>query len=179
MHDYDIIHRDLKPSNILIDDNCIVKLADFGSSRIFTKDDKGFTPSVGTKWYKAPELIFGIKDYDKSVDIWSFGCLISELLLLEPLFPGNTDYEMINMIFDFLGYSTDEESALNPNFVFQFRQPEDDIFEKTFDLSDGVILDLIKKMLVVNPAKRLSIDEILEHEYLNNSNLYMEVHLPV
>lgn len=69
------------------------------------------TPLVGTKWYKPPEILFGSKNYDKSVDIWSFGCVFAEMLLLEPLFPGNTDFEMINYIFDFLGYTKEDNDV--------------------------------------------------------------------
>jgi serine/threonine protein kinase len=66
---------------------------------------------VGTKWYKAPEVLFGSKNYDKSVDIWSFGCIMAELFLLEPIFPGGTDFEMINYIFDFLGYTKEDNDV--------------------------------------------------------------------
>ena len=114
-----------------MDENSIVKIGDFGSSRIMPETiNNNLTPMIGTKWYKAPEVLFGSKNYDKSVDIWSFGCIITELFLLEPIFPGNTDFEMINYIFDFLGYTIEDNdvtktlsrfSSLNLNSISKHR----------------------------------------------------------
>ncbi len=180
LHDHDIIHRDIKPGNIFIDENCIVKLGDFGSSRIITNYNNGnLTPLVGTKWYKAPEIIFGNKVYDKTVDIWSFGCLMAELFLLEPLFPGATDFEMINLIFGFLGFSKEDEEVLKPKLKINYREMKESIFESTFDTADKDSIDLMKKMLCANPKKRINIDEILNHPYLANEENYMECNLPI
>ena len=180
LHDHDIIHRDIKPGNIFIDENCIVKLGDFGSSRIITNYNNGnLTPLVGTKWYKAPEIIFGNKIYDKTVDIWSFGCLMAELFLLEPLFPGATDFEMINLIFGFLGFSKEDEEVLKPKLKINYREMKDSIFESTFDTADKDSIDLMKKMLCANPKKRINIDEVLLHPYLSGEDDFMECNLPI
>ena len=180
LHDHDIIHRDIKPGNIFIDENCIVKLGDFGSSRIITNYNNGnLTPLVGTKWYKAPEIIFGNKIYDKTVDIWSFGCLMAELFLLEPLFPGATDFEMINLIFGFLGFSKEDEEVLKPKLKINYREMKDSIFESTFDTADKDSIDLMKKMLCTNPKKRINIDEVLLHPYLSGEDDFMECNLPI
>ena len=157
LHDHDIIHRDIKPGNIFIDENCVVKIGDFGSARISPqqkkeneveekkkgsgggkekKEKRPLTPGVGTKWYKAPEIIFGGKHYDKSVDIWSFGCLMAEMFLLEPLFPGSTDFEMINLIFSFIGFSKEDDKVLKPQLHINFRERPKDIFENTFDTAE-------------------------------------------
>ena len=180
LHDHDIIHRDIKPGNIFIDENCIVKLGDFGSSRIITNYNNGnLTPLVGTKWYKAPEIIFGNKIYDKTVDIWSFGCLMAELFLLEPLFPGATDFEMINLIFGFLGFSKEDEEVLKPKLKINYKEMKDSIFESTFDTADKDSIDLMKKMLCANPKKRINIDEVLLHPYLSGEDDFMECNLPI
>jgi serine/threonine protein kinase len=180
LHDHDIIHRDIKPGNIFIDENCIVKLGDFGSSRIITNYNNGnLTPLVGTKWYKAPEIIFGNKIYDKTADIWSFGCLIAELFLLEPLFPGATDFEMINLIFGFLGFSKEDEEVLKPKLKINYKEMKNSIFESTFDTADKDSIDLMKRMLCANPKKRINIDEVLLHPYLNGEDDFMECNLPI
>lgn len=179
LHKNDILHRDIKPGNIFIDDNCIVKIGDFGSSRIVNSSIKAVTPLIGTKWYKAPEIIFGKKDYDKYVDIWSFGCLIAELFLLEPLFPGNTDFEMINYIFSFLGYSKEDEEVMKSNMEFTYKETEEGIFERTFDCADLDAVDLLKQMLVINFEKRITIEQILQHPFLFNEENYINVNLPI
>jgi cell division cycle 2-like protein len=179
LHENDIMHRDIKPGNIFIDENCNVKIGDFGSSRIINSSIKSVTPMVGTKWYKAPEIILGRKDYDKYVDIWSFGCLFAELYLLEPLFPGNTDFEMINYIFNFLGLSQEDKQIIQTNLEFNLQEKDEKIWEKTFDCADEEALDLLKKMLIVNYEKRITIDKILEHPFLIGEAKYNQVNLPI
>jgi serine/threonine protein kinase len=179
LHDNDIMHRDIKPGNIFIDDSNYVKVGDFGSSRIINSNIKSVTPQVGTKWYKAPEIIFGKKDYDKYVDIWSFGCVVAELFILEPLFPGNTDFEMINYIFSLLGYSEEDEKILKPKFEMEYKQPKEDAFKITFDCADSDARDLLKNMLVVNYEKRYTIDQVLSHPYLANQESFLDVNLPI
>jgi serine/threonine protein kinase len=78
-----IAHRDLKPANILINDSGEVKLADFGLAK---KLKRFSTVKVATMWYRAPELLLGIRGYSPKVDIWSVGCIAAELLLKTPLF---------------------------------------------------------------------------------------------
>ena len=95
------MHRDLKPSNLLIccdDDKLKLQLADFGQARVFLQDktDKQrlmFSIEVGTKWYKAPEILFGVKSYNEKVDLWSTGCLLAELMDHCPIFTGTTDLD--------------------------------------------------------------------------------------
>ena len=200
LHDHDIIHRDIKPGNIFIDENCVVKIGDFGSARISSqqkketeeieekkkggaskekKEKRPLTPGVGTKWYKAPEIIFGDKHYNKSVDIWSFGCLMAEMFLLEPLFPGSTDFEMINLIFSFIGFSKEDEKVLKPQLHINYRERPKNIFENTFDTAEKDSIDLMSRMLVANPNKRISVEEILEHPFLKNEDSYMNCNLPI
>lgn len=91
LHSGSIIHRDLKPSNILINSNCIIKLCDFGLVRSILSLDENIitlTEGVATRWYRAPEVLLGSTKYSTPADIWSFGCIIYEILVQKPMFPG-------------------------------------------------------------------------------------------
>jgi serine/threonine protein kinase len=80
----------------------ILKVCDLGQSRT-VKDDTNLTEYVSTRWYRAPELLVGSRDYEKSVDIWALGCIIPELISGKPLFPGNTNLEALAFIIKTLG----------------------------------------------------------------------------
>ena len=100
IHSQGVIHRDIKPSNVLISKNGEVKLADFD---IATKIKPEMTRNMITRYYRAPEVIFGSREYSTEVDIWSLGCTICEMVLHQPIFPGNTDIAQLEKIFEVLG----------------------------------------------------------------------------
>ena len=111
MHSAGIMHRDIKPSNLLLhlDEQQMLrlKLADFGQARVFIPEAEKVRPvfsiEVGTKWYKAPEILYGVKTYNEKVDIWSAGCLFAELLDHCPIFTGTTDLDQLARIARVLG----------------------------------------------------------------------------
>lgn len=93
MHSANVIHRDVKPSNILINRDCLVKLADFSLARSIMFDENNLanlSDYVAARWYRAPEILLGSSRYDFSVDMWSVGCILAELYLCRPLFPGSS-----------------------------------------------------------------------------------------
>jgi mitogen-activated protein kinase 15 len=94
MHSANLLHRDLKPSNLLLNSECHVKVADYGLARsLDTKDPDSqplLTDYVATRWYRAPEILLGSNKYTKGVDMWSLGCILAELLLGKPVFPGTS-----------------------------------------------------------------------------------------
>ena len=94
MHSANLLHRDLKPSNLLLNSECHVKVADFGLARsLDTKETDTqplLTDYVATRWYRAPEILLGSNKYTKGVDMWSMGCILAELLLGKPVFPGTS-----------------------------------------------------------------------------------------
>lgn len=101
MHSKGICHRDLKPENILIKTNGSqnplhqeIKICDLGAAKVLAKDPQGNpnnTPYVVSRYYRAPELIMGSNKYDCSIDIWSVGCILFELISRTPLFPGDAE----------------------------------------------------------------------------------------
>ena len=93
------MHRDLKPCNILVDTNCNIKVADFGMARTQTENKiincNEMTDYIATRWYRAPEILLGSSHYSKSVDLWSIGCILGEMLLGRALFPGSSTLDQI------------------------------------------------------------------------------------
>ncbi|CAK9185602.1 unnamed protein product [Ilex paraguariensis] len=83
-----VLHRDMKPNNLLIGHHGQLKIADFGLARIFGSPDRRFTHQVFARWYRAPELLFGAKQYGPVVDVWAAACIFAELLLRRPFLQG-------------------------------------------------------------------------------------------
>uniref|UniRef100_M4A5N8 Cyclin-dependent kinase-like 2 n=1 Tax=Xiphophorus maculatus TaxID=8083 RepID=M4A5N8_XIPMA len=114
-HQQDVIHRDIKPENILISQEGVVKLCDFGFARTIASPSEGgvYTDYVATRWYRAPELLVGDIKYGKPVDVWALGCVLIEMLTAQPLFPGDSDLDQIYHI-DIDSYSFINKFSLAP-----------------------------------------------------------------
>ncbi|KAH7717839.1 CMGC/CDK protein kinase [Aphelenchoides avenae] len=110
LHRIGVMHRDVKPENVLVSLSGTVKLADFGLACLYTPEDKERTycHQVATRWYRAPELLFGAVRYDPKVDIWSVGCILAEFFNGAPLFQGASDIEQLVRVFAVLGTPTDD-----------------------------------------------------------------------
>jgi cell division cycle 2-like protein len=95
--------RDIKASNLLLSHNGILKVGDFGLAREYGSPLKAYTSIVVTLWYRAPELLLGIKEYSTFIDVWSVGCIFGELLQMKPLFTGKSDPDQLSLIYKLLG----------------------------------------------------------------------------
>lgn len=167
-HDRAILHRDLKPANLLLTKNGDLKIADFGLARYCSSPMK-MTDVIATRWYRPPELLFGAHHYSAAVDMWAVGCIFAEIILRTPLFPADSDLGQLAKIFNVLGTPSNDSwpnVTLLPNFVeFEARGP--------MDLSGFVpqpaALDLLLRLLCLNPLKRITAGEALAHPYFGLS----------
>ena len=175
MHTACILHRDLKPRNLLVNSNCDLKICDFGLARPNVPElrvkSTQMTDYVATRWYRAPEVLLAYKKYSAAMDMWSVGCIFSELLLRKPLLPGTDANQQIDLIFTLLGTPTDEEINSIPNLksrekVLKMPKKQPKSFEMIFRDCNPQAIDLVKNLLLFNPDKRFTVEQALSHPYL-------------
>jgi p38 MAP kinase len=168
VHSAGVVHRDLKPSNILVNENCDLKICDFGLARI---QDPQMTGYVSTRYYRAPEIMLTWQKYDVEVDIWSAGCIFAEMLEGKPLFPGKDHVNQFSIITELLGTPPDDvintiASENTLRFVKSLPHRERQPLKNKFKNADATAIDLLERMLVFDPKKRITATEALAHEYL-------------
>jgi serine/threonine protein kinase len=177
LHSRKILHRDLKPQNILIcDQTLITKIADFGLSRVYAIPIRPYTKEVLTLWYRAPELMLGLNQYSTGLDMWSVGCIFAELIIKKPLFAGDSEIDQLYKIFRVFGTPNDNTLPgykyfpdYNPNFPLWEEVGLSKIIMERMDVKiDAIAFDLMEKMLVIDPCKRITAKEALTHVRKNN-----------
>nr|CAB3263635.1 p38 kinase [Phallusia mammillata] len=168
IHSAGIIHRDLKPSNIAVNEDCELKILDFGLARL---TDDQMTGYVATRWYRAPEIMLNWMHYNQTVDIWSVGCIMAELLTGQTLFPGTDHIDQLKAIMTLCGTPRDDllekiisQSARNFIKTLPFSPKQD--FVNVFVGANPKAVDLLEKMLVLDTDDRITAEQALAHPYL-------------
>ncbi|KAL0323791.1 UNVERIFIED_CONTAM: Cell division control protein 2A [Sesamum calycinum] len=160
-HSHRVLHRDLKPQNLLIDRRTnALKLADFGLARAFGCDSM----------VQSPEILLGSRHYSTPVDVWSVGCIFAEMVTRRALFPGDSEIDELFRIFRIMGTPTEDTwpgvTSL-PDFKSFPKWPPKELATVVPNL-DSAGLDLLGKMLCLDPSKRITARSALEHEYFKD-----------
>jgi glycogen synthase kinase 3 beta len=169
IHSQGICHRDIKPQNLLLDPNSgILKLCDFGSAKILVENEPNVS-YICSRYYRAPELIFGATNYTTKIDVWSTGCVMAELMLGQPLFPGESGIDQLVEIIKVLGTPTREQiRTMNPNYMeHKFPQIKPHPFNKVFRKADANAIDLIARLLEYTPTERQSAIDAMVHPFFD------------
>ena len=173
IHSQGICHRDIKPQNLLVDvQTHALKLCDFGSAKILRPEESNIS-YICSRYYRAPELIFGAANYTPVIDVWSLGCVFAELILGKPLFPGESGIDQLVEIIKVLGTPSKQEIfAMNPHytdFKFPFINPSP--WAKVFSANKKACpdtIDLLSKMLVYDPVKRITAGDAMAHAFFDS-----------
>lgn len=175
MHSAQLLHRDLKPSNLLLNSECHMKVADFGLARSLDIKDPDTIPLltdyVATRWYRAPEILLGSNKYTKGVDMWSMGCILGELLLGKPVFPGSSTLNQLERVMELIGKPTqDDIDSLDCPLAGTMLESLPPIRQKklrdVFPTASDDAIDLMRKLMHFNPKKRLTAEQALKHPYV-------------
>ncbi|KAJ9122174.1 Glycogen synthase kinase 1 [Naganishia onofrii] len=170
IHSVGICHRDIKPQNLLLNPATgVLKLCDFGSAKILVAGEPNVS-YICSRYYRAPELIFGATNYTTNIDIWSTGCVMAELMLGQPLFPGESGIDQLVEIIKVLGTPSREQiKTMNPNYMeHKFPQIKPHPFSKVFRPRTPLdAIALITTLLEYTPTARLTAPEALCHEFFD------------
>nr|XP_036862583.1 mitogen-activated protein kinase 11 isoform X5 [Manis javanica] len=161
--------QDLKPSNVAVNEDCELRILDFGLAR---QADEEMTGYVATRWYRAPEIMLNWMHYNQTVDIWSVGCIMAELLQGKALFPGSDYIDQLKRIMEVVGTPSPEVLAkISSEHARTYIQslppmPQKDL-RSIFHGANPLAVDLLGRMLVLDSDQRVSAAEALAHAYFS------------
>ena len=175
LHDQNVIHRDIKPENLLINNDMILKLCDFGFARkISMKSNETLTDYVATRWYRSPELLITNGYYGPEVDYWAIGCIMGELADGEPLFPGENETDQLLCIQKVLGNLPQNQVDMfyrNPLYngknLLDVDRPET-LERRYIGKLPKIAINFMKGLLELDPNKRLNGKTVFSHPYFEN-----------
>lgn len=185
LHSANVVHRDLKPANILVNKNCDLKICDFGLARGLGVDeeDATLTDYVVTRWYRAPEVVLLASEYTKSIDVWSVGCIVCELIGRKPIFTGKDHLDQIKKILAVLGTPSEADltwlPARSPARAFIKKVPvtTKQDWNRVYPKASPNAVFAMDRMLTFDPTRRADVKECLNLPYFET--LHMEDDEPV
>ncbi|KAL9628294.1 MAG: hypothetical protein Q9164_007331, partial [Protoblastenia rupestris] len=186
LHKSKILHRDMKAANLLINNDGILQIADFGLARPY--DDappkpgkgngiatRGYTTVVVTRWYRPPELLLQLKHYTPAIDMWGVGCVLGEMFKKRPILPGNSDVNQLHLIFDLMGSPTEDNmpgwSSLPGCEGVRAFQHRPSTISTNFRDQGSLFISLISELLNLDWRKRINAVDALQHPYFKTEPL--------
>jgi mitogen-activated protein kinase 15 len=179
LHSAGVVHRDLKPTNVLINADASIKLCDFGLARAVGCGDcpDDMTDYVATRWYRAPEILFASTHYSAAVDLWAAGCIVAELVTGRPLFPGTSTMDQLERVVACTGLPSPEDlSSLDSEYAqsmlasLSHTKGRVTLAEK-MDGAPEEAVDLVRRLIALNPAERPTAEQALEHPFVAQFHL--------